>query len=263
MSTDFPFDDPIWDDAPCAYGQEPIRKMLADLTDAWNAEDADYLLFSALLHQETVYPATFLALPHVLALAETAPDEAIPTLAQFAGGVALNARLPSTSGGVSLVENEGWAATSLGQKAAAAFATALPRIAELNTRAYKMEPSHYYASGVAAALGHIELACWLYWGENGGFLCPSCEQDNQWLMFGDIIAVYAGQFSLEDWKAGKPGAAASTAVLSQLTPETADVKSRLGPLDATTATLLSTHRAEMTCSSCGWSGIAPDPRISG
>ncbi len=256
---EFPFDDLAWDDAPSAYGDTPVRETLTRLATEWNAEDADYLFFSALLHQDTVYPATFLAVPHVIRLAETAQPAALPDIALFLGGVALHGRLPHTAGGVSLAEGEDWAATPTGKRAAEALTAALPAIAALCEASYHDIQSTYYASGLAAALDHLQFASWLTFGENGGFVCPECGEDNEWLIFGDRLAVYRGPYSLEDWRNGQPDHATSIAEKVPVAPEALEVMERLSPLDPMTNALIDNYGALARCSFCDWQGSLPVP----
>ncbi len=261
MSGAFPFDDPAWDSATDAYGKTDTRTRLRQLFQGWDADIADDLFFSRLLHQETVYPVTFLALPHVIALAPRAPAEAQGALASFLGGVALSARMPSTSGGVSLADGEPFAATPLGQRARAVFETCRAEIARLNIAAFAADPFTYFASGLAAAEGQVALASWLASGENSGFLCPSCGADSEWLLFGDDLAIYRGTYSRDDWYAGAPKTAHNIARRAPEPPEVTALRARLGPPDPTTQALLLNYRATATCPSCGWQGVIPDPRL--
>lgn len=260
MSDAFAFDDPAWDTARDAFGVTKVRPALAALCETWDQETADGLLFSHLLHQDTIYPATFLALPHVIRLADTAQGKALGTIASFLGGVALSAQLPATSGGVSLAEGEPFAATPLGQRAGTVFDACRPDIARICIDAFSADPFCYFASGLAACESHIDLALWLAAPECGGFLCPVCGSDNEWLLFGDDLAVYAGQYSLDDWRAGTPETAHGIARKSPEPPEVTHLRARLGPPDPSTNALLVNYRATATCPTCGWQGVMPDPR---
>lgn len=251
MNADFPYDHPAWDTTTDAYSKTDAGTRLARLAGHWDDEEADDLFYSSLLHQDTVYPATFLALPHAAALAGTAPEHARPVIAGFLAGVALAAQTRSTSGGVSLAEEEPWAETALGREASRVFRAALPDIARICAANYRVEPSHYLASGVAAALGHVSLAHLLASGEGGAVPCAGCDELHEWLVVGGRVAIYRGRCALEDWKAGRPDHAASVVVPGEMRPEAREVADRLGPLDDITAPLLASYGASVPCAACG------------
>jgi predicted RNA-binding Zn-ribbon protein involved in translation (DUF1610 family) len=170
----FPYDDPAWDAASDAYLKTDTRDLLQEITDIWSDETADYLLFSALLHQNTVYSATFLALPHLVALADVVPPAHRRQIALFLAGVALHGQLPRTSGGVSLAPGDPWAETPTGRKAGQVFKDLLPEIARLCEVSYREDPNAWFASGMAAARGDLALAQRLETGELAVATCPQC-----------------------------------------------------------------------------------------
>ena len=170
----FPYDDPAWDDATDAFDNGDTRDLLQELTEAWEDGTADHLFFSSLLHQGTVYSATFLALPHVVALADTLPPGQRRTVTLFLAGVALHAQLPRTSGGVSLASGDPWAADATGQRATKVFLALLPDIARLCEQAYREEPNQWFASGMAAARGDLDFAQRLETLDGPSTLCPAC-----------------------------------------------------------------------------------------
>jgi hypothetical protein len=170
----FPYDDPAWETARDAYGKDDTRDLLQELTDIWSDATADYLFFSSLLHQGTVYSATFLALPHVVALADVVPPDHRRTISLFLGGVALHGQLPRTSGGVSLAPGDPWAATPTGQRAGTVFRALLPEIARLCEISCREEPNALHASGMAAARGNLDLAARLEAHDGGSTICPAC-----------------------------------------------------------------------------------------
>lgn len=219
----FPYDDPAWDTATDAYLKTDTRDLLQELTERWTTETADYLFFSSLLHQSTTYAATFLALPHIVALAETLAPEHRRTATIFLGGVALHGRLPATSAGVSLAKGEPWADTPTGRKAARTFDALMPEIALLCAASYGEEPNPWQASGTAAALGDRGLALWLEQGEPGAARCPAC---------GEIVPA-----------APRP---------DETPTEVARLKAELGDIDPETDALLDAYRPNLTCPQCGW-----------
>ena len=261
MIPPLPLDDPAWATATDAFLKTEAPDDLRRLYEGWDEETADYLLFSALLHQDTVYPATFLALPHIIALAPEAPAEAQGLIAAFLAGVALHAQLPRTSGGVSLQPGDPFPETDLGQRATRIFQECLPDTARLCQSAFAADPFTFYASGVAAADGNLPLAAWLAAQENGAFLCPACQANCTWLLFGDDLAVYRDQYPLDDWHAGQPDTAAGIATKHPEPPEVTKLRTRLGPPDPTTNALLLNYRATVTCPACAWQGEIPDPRL--
>lgn len=170
----FPYDDPAWDMATDAYLKADTRDLLQELTDIWSDETADYLLFSSLLHQGTVYSATFLALPHLVALADVVPPGHRGTIALFLAGVALHGQLPRTSGGVSLAPGDPWTETATGERAGQVFRDLLPEIARICEQTYREAPNQWLASGMAAARGDLALADRLETEELTSPICPGC-----------------------------------------------------------------------------------------
>jgi hypothetical protein len=62
-------DDPIWTRLYGPYGVEDVAGVLRSLSDRWDEAAAQDLFWEKLHHQETLYPATFAALPWVWKLA--------------------------------------------------------------------------------------------------------------------------------------------------------------------------------------------------
>ena len=179
--TSFPYDDPVWDDAPHCYGVG-ANELLEELEKEWSDDAADYLFFSALLHQGTTYPASYLSIPHLLRLAENLTGEPRLMIANLMGGLALAGKQPAHTdySGVSCAPDSPWLETPVGKAAAKEFEKSLPQIGALSIEAYKVHPSPYFASGLAAAKGEIDFAEWLTFEENGGFQCPNCNGDHEW-----------------------------------------------------------------------------------
>ena len=55
--------DPIWGRLYGPYGLEPVAEILTSLSDKWDEDIARDLFWEKLHHQETLYPATYAALP--------------------------------------------------------------------------------------------------------------------------------------------------------------------------------------------------------
>ncbi len=62
-------DDPIWTRLYGPYGVEDVAGVLRSLSERWDEDEAQDLFWEKLYHQETLYPATFAALPWVWQLA--------------------------------------------------------------------------------------------------------------------------------------------------------------------------------------------------
>lgn len=62
-------DDPIWTRLYSAYGLQDVGGILRSLSQRWDENVAQDLFWEKLYHQETLYPATFAALPWVWQLA--------------------------------------------------------------------------------------------------------------------------------------------------------------------------------------------------
>lgn len=189
--TAFPYDASVWDQAPHCYGVG-ANMHLAELEKEWNDDAADYLFFSALLHQGTTYPASYLAIPHLLRLAQNKTGQPLLMIANLLGGLALAGQQPANSNysGVSCTPESAWLKTPIGKAAAAEFKNSLPQIGALSIKAFKAHPSSQFAFGLAAAEGQIDLAEWLAFGEEGGFQCPACNGNHEWWLLATEIGIY-------------------------------------------------------------------------
>lgn len=80
-------DSPHWSQLWHAYGSAsdipPLLRQLSALPEADGAKEPWHSLWSALAHQGDVYPASFAAVPHVVAAATSAPLVASSTYFQF------------------------------------------------------------------------------------------------------------------------------------------------------------------------------------
>lgn len=261
----FPYDDPIWDEATHAYGTG-ANVLLAELEKEWNDDAADYLFFSALLHQGTTYPASYLAIPHLLRLAENTPGEPRLMISNLLGGLALASQQSAhvTCSGVSCAPDSEWIRTPIGQAAAAEFKHSLSQIGALCIEAYKAVPSSYFASGLAAAEGELDLAEWLTLGENGGFQCPSCSGDHEWWFLGTKMGVYRnddiyglGADWLDDYDKKTFENANSIATPRTEPKSISALKSKLGSLDPITDALFQNYESTVACAHCAWTGEHP------
>lgn len=265
--TAFPFDHPAWKIARDAYGDSPVKETLRLLSETWDEKVADHLFFSALLHQESVYSATFLTLPHVLEMAKFLPDAAQATIALFSGGVALHAYDTPTCGAETLHSDCAWHQQVPFKEVETEFQRLLPEIGGLCAKMYQREPDPYFASGLAAALGFLPLGNFLL-HENASYACPSCETEHEWSLIGDQLAVYPESgllISLEDaaladWENGMPSRAAFIGTPRCVEHEqVAELRKRLGGcLDVRTDSHLRNFRCEVGCVNCNWRGAMPD-----
>jgi hypothetical protein len=92
--------DPLWMKLDDAYGHRDSHITLAELAVNWDEETTVELFWGNLCHQDTVYGATYAAIPHLLKIAE--PDDAVSQrqeIAVFLGSVVLNAWQPGDKNG--------------------------------------------------------------------------------------------------------------------------------------------------------------------
>jgi hypothetical protein len=80
-------DDPRWNELTHAYGKASdipvLLRKLYELPDASGKQEPWFSVWSALAHQGDVYPASFAAVPHVIAALATNPMVADPTYFHF------------------------------------------------------------------------------------------------------------------------------------------------------------------------------------
>ena len=261
----FRYDDPVWNTAHHAYGIG-ANVLLAELEEKWSDDAADYLFFSALLHQGTTYPASYLSIPHLLRLAENVSGEPRLMTANLLGGIALAGQQPAHTdySGVSCTHDNAWLETPVGQAAAEEFKRSLPKIGALCIEAYKVDPSNYFASGLAAAKGEVDLATWLTIGENGGFQCPNCDGDHEWWLLNAEMGVYknndvfgAGADWLRDYDSKAFEHANSIAKPRTEPSHNSALRTELGPLDPITEGLFANFKSTVVCAHCGWVGQHP------
>lgn len=261
----FPYDDPVWNEAKNAYGFG-TNVLLAELEKEWDDDAADYLFFSALLHQGTTYPASFLAIPHLLRLAESKFGRPRMMISNLLGGLALAGQQPAqvTCSGVSCAPDSTWVKTPIGQAAAAEFKNSLPQIGALSIEAYQADPSHYFASGLVAAEGELDFAEWLTVGENGGFQCPTCKGSHEWWLLDSEMGIYRnddvfgmGANWLGDNKNKTFDNANSIAKPRTEPAKISALRSRLGPLDPITDGLFKNYKSTVVCAHCAWTGEHP------
>ena len=261
----FPYDDPVWDTARHAYGVG-ANVLLAELEREWSDDAADYLFFSALLHQGTTYPASYLAIPHLLRLAGNLTGEPRFMIANLMGGLALAGQQPAHTecSGVSCTRDSTWLETPVGQAASEEFERSLPQIGALAIEAYKSYPSYYFASGLAAAEGEIDFATWLTLGENGSFQCPTCGGDHEWWLLEAKMGIYrnddvfgAGADWLGDYDKRVFEHANSIARPRTEPSQISALRKQLGSLDPITDGLFTNFKSTVVCAHCGWVGQHP------
>jgi len=266
----FPFDHPAWEIAQDALGVSPARDLLAKLVQEWDDDVADNLFYDRLCHQERLFPASFLALPHVVALAETLSGRSLESLALFAGLVVLHAREQPRFGGHSLHESEEWWQSEPFQDVEAVFEKLLPEIGKVCLRAYRKTPYHVVAAGLAACCGHAELGAHLH-SESGTYSCPSCKTRHEWELIAGKVAIYPPSPAdmrrqnpvLEDYRDGSPIRASIVGL--PVEPEHQDathVRSLLGEnVDLTSDALLRNFKCKVGCIVCAWQGPLPARQV--
>ncbi|NHM21092.1 hypothetical protein [Tritonibacter mobilis] len=89
-------DDPLWDHLPGASGVEDVRGPLSSLLEQWDPELCNTLLWDRLYHQESLYPATWAALPWLWQIAGRHADAVAPLFDFFAHLLALAKRAPAS-----------------------------------------------------------------------------------------------------------------------------------------------------------------------
>ncbi|MDQ2089481.1 hypothetical protein [Marimonas arenosa] len=268
-------DDPAWGTLPDAYGHTETGQRIARLTEQWDAEEANDLFWSCLCHQDTLYPATFAALPHIVALGGDLTGKPRRDIAGFLGYVGHVAQQPiHVCGGMfdtPWTENPAqWKNKGLESILPEALAL-FPRIAELEEIAFleeEDESAYHHAAGFLAAHGFDDLASFILCRENGSFVCDSCGRLHEWILFGDRIAYYddvsqndyggmiVEDVSLIDWKQGAPDHAAGFAVPRVLSDPALDclrvlLAKRADPI---TAALARFWRSGIGCATCDWTG---------
>lgn len=244
----------VWGRCKCAFVR--TRKK-------WSDEAADYLFFSALLHQGTTYLASYLAIPHLLRIAEKLTGEPRLMIASLMGGLALAGQQPAHTDyyGVSCTSGNAWLETPAGQAVAEEFEMSLPQIGALSIEAYKADPSHYFASGLAATEAEVDFATWLTAGEYGGFQCPTCGGDNEWWLRDAELGIYrnndvlsASVDWLDDYDKRAFEHANSIAKPRNEPSQISALRKQLGSLDPTTDGLFTNFRSTVVCAHCGWVG---------
>lgn len=81
-------DDPVWNRLHSAYGVQDVAGPLRKLHDDWDSALANDLFWNNLHHQETLYPATYVALPWLWPLVDKHAESRSDLLAFFAHVVA-------------------------------------------------------------------------------------------------------------------------------------------------------------------------------
>jgi hypothetical protein len=85
-------DDPLWEKLDTCRQDRNVPKLLSGLGEKWNNETADSLLWDCLTHQESLYGATYAAVPYLLRIAQPESNKRQrDTIASFRGIVVLNA----------------------------------------------------------------------------------------------------------------------------------------------------------------------------
>ncbi|MEL6103065.1 MAG: hypothetical protein AAFR68_17355 [Pseudomonadota bacterium] len=187
-------------------------------------------------------------------------------IANLLGGLALAGQQTAHTDdfGVSSTPIKLWLETPVGQAAETEFKRSLPQIGALSIEAYKADPSHYFASGLAAAKGEIEFATWLTAGENGGFECPTCGADHEWWLLKAEMGIYrnkdvfgGGADWLDDYDKRVFDHASSMAKPRNEPSQISALRELLGSLDPITHGLFTNFKSRVRCAQCGWFGQHP------
>lgn len=75
-----PLSDPIWSRLASAYGVQHVNKILSDLSRNWDEALARDLFWEKLHHQQSLYPATFAALPWTMHIHDARDEAELETL---------------------------------------------------------------------------------------------------------------------------------------------------------------------------------------
>ena len=268
--------DSAWHKLPDAYGRSDTGRRIAQLARKWDGDLADDLFWSCLCHQDTLSPATFAAMPHIVALGHEATGKPRCAIAAFLGYVALKVQEPQSDccgepGLAWVVDKLRWERLGLSEIVPEALSL-LPQIAELEQSVFvdgRSSEANDHAAGHLAAKGFCELSRFLRCREHGAFVCKACGRWHDWILFGDRIAYYddvsqndfggmviADDVGLDDWKRGTPDHAAGFAQPRDWSDPALDclrelLQKRANP---TTATLARFWRAGVRCASCDWMG---------
>jgi len=62
--------DPLWEKLDDAHRDRDIPKLLSELAETWDDEEASSLFWDCLCHQETCYGAAYATVPHLLKIAQ-------------------------------------------------------------------------------------------------------------------------------------------------------------------------------------------------
>ena len=178
-----PLDHPLWRAAKDAFSfEEPVNQVLARLEQTWDL-DHDHLIYTRLCHQNTLYSATYLALPHLIRMFPRLAPEHQSVLAADLGYIAwcsLN-EAHDMMGGTSLkrlkARGGDW------RTAAQFFCDALPTVSSLGRTVWERpesEGDYYLAGGILGADGHVSLAEHVMTGGDGYTTCPKCRSEYAW-----------------------------------------------------------------------------------
>ena len=69
-----PLDHPLWPRLGDAHRDRDVAGLIARLSRNWDGPAANSLFWECLCHQDTVYGATFAALPWVFRIAQDSPE---------------------------------------------------------------------------------------------------------------------------------------------------------------------------------------------
>lgn len=281
-----PLDHPLWPRLGDAHRDRDIPGLIARLSRDWDGLAADSLFWDCLCHQDTVYGATFAALPWVFRIAQDMPEARDDCLAfvVYASMCALrdsqdpprtmadwDQKMDAYRNLATLdPDNPRWQAVL---DTGTVTAQDLPDIERLRDEFHALLPQvaaycteilpgtgdesmqRCLLAGLALNQGRIGLAELLLSGDEGTVACTSCGGSFQYVRFGDRVAVYPvpperldqSDPGLEDWRAGRPDRASAFVMPSN----TFDL-----PMpDGSSGTLLRAFLGSVACAIC--SSITP------
>lgn len=224
-----PLHDPLWRKLDSAQRDEDIADAISDLSEQWDSDEADGLFWDNLCHQETLYGATYAAVPWFLEMAMSSQDVTqINEIAQFLVAVTIfslrdreDAALPGLPDTL-----EGWdrkldpyrtlAKGDPGNRrwqtvleTGAVGPEELTRISEVREAFLALVPEigafcearlahageederRVYLAGAAAALGYTHFSeALLLQGDEGVLQCRNCGEYIEFARFDESVAYY-------------------------------------------------------------------------
>jgi hypothetical protein len=276
-----PLDHPLWPRLGDAHRDRDVAGLIARLARNWDGPAANSLFWDCLCHQDTVYGATFAALPWVFRIARDSPEarddclsfvvyasmcalrdsQDLPrtvtdwqaTLAVYRSLAARDAHNPRWQAVLDIGTVEAEDLPDI-EQIRAGFRSLLPRVGAFcaamlpNTQDESMQ--RCLLAGIALNEGRIRLAELLLSGDEGTVVCAARGGSFRYARFGDRVAVYPlppehpdqPDPGLEDWRSGAPDRASACVMPSETVPFPVP--------HGSTGTLLRAFLGTVTCAIC-------------